>query len=101
MPGKSVLITGTSTGIGRAAAGMLAAKGYRVLATMRSPEKGRDLAEEAKANGWDLGVVPEAVVPTLAILLAIPATILVANLLAVIPGRVASRLRPGPVLRTE
>ena len=58
MPGKSVLITGTSTGIGRAAAGMLAAKGYRVLATMRSPEKGRDLAEEAKANGWDLGVVP-------------------------------------------
>ena len=58
MPGKSVLITGTSTGIGRAAAGMLAAKGYRVLATMRAPEKGRDLAEEAKANGWDLGVVP-------------------------------------------
>jgi len=58
MPGKSVLITGTSTGIGRAAAGMLAAKGYRVLATMRSPEKGRDLAEEAKANGWDLSVVP-------------------------------------------
>ncbi|TMF09431.1 MAG: SDR family oxidoreductase [Chloroflexi bacterium] len=58
MPGKSVLITGTSTGIGRAAAEMLAAKGYRVLATMRTPEKGRDLAENAKANGWDLTVVP-------------------------------------------
>jgi len=58
MPGKSVLITGTSTGIGRAAAEMLVAKGYRVLATMRTPEKGRDLAENAKANGWDLTVVP-------------------------------------------
>ena len=58
MPGKSVLITGTSTGIGRAAAGMLAAKGYRVLATMRTPDKGRDLAEDAKANGWDLTIVP-------------------------------------------
>ncbi len=57
MPGKSVLITGTSTGIGRAAAEMLAAKGYRVLATMRTPEKGLDLAANAKANGWDLTVV--------------------------------------------
>jgi len=58
MPDKSVLITGTSTGIGRAAAAMLAAKGHRVLATMRTPEKGRDLAEDAKANGWDLTVLP-------------------------------------------
>ena len=58
MPGKSVLITGTSTGIGRAAAQMLAAKGYRLVATMRTPEKGRDLAENAKANGWDLTVLP-------------------------------------------
>jgi len=58
MPGKSVLITGTSTGIGRAAAEVLAAKGYRVQATMRTPEKGRDLAETAKANGWDLTVLP-------------------------------------------
>jgi ABC-type lipoprotein release transport system permease subunit len=56
--------------------------------------------------GWNvfadhLGVVPDAVVPALAILLAAPATIAVANLLAVVPGRIASRLRPGPVLRTE
>ena len=50
MPGKSVLITGTSTGIGRAAAQMLAAKGYRLVATMRTPEKGRDLAENAKGG---------------------------------------------------
>jgi ABC-type lipoprotein release transport system permease subunit len=56
--------------------------------------------------GWNvfadhLGVVPDAVVPVLTVLLAIPATIVVANLLAVVPGRIASRLRPGPVLRTE
>ncbi len=58
MPDKSVLITGTSSGIGRAAAEVLAGRGYRVLASMRSPEKGRDLAESAKANGWDLTVLP-------------------------------------------
>ena len=58
MPGKTVLITGTSTGIGRAAAEMLAVKGYRVFATMRTPQKGDDLAAAAKANGWDLAVLP-------------------------------------------
>ena len=56
--------------------------------------------------GWNvfadhLGVVPDAVVPAVMTFLAVPATILVANLLAVVPGRIASRLRPGPVLRTE
>jgi hypothetical protein len=56
--------------------------------------------------GWNvfadhLGVVPEAVVPTATVLLIVPATILVANLLSLVPGRIASRLRPGPVLRTE
>src|SRR5207245_2120160 len=58
MPRKSVLITGTSSGIGPSAAELLAAKGYRVLATMRTPENGRDLAEAAKASGWDLTVLP-------------------------------------------
>jgi len=58
MPRKSVLITGTSSGIGRSAAELLAARDYRVLATMRKPENGRDLAEAAKANGWDLAVLP-------------------------------------------
>jgi NAD(P)-dependent dehydrogenase (short-subunit alcohol dehydrogenase family) len=58
MPTKSVLITGASTGIGRAAAEMLAAKGYRVLATMRTPSKGDDLAASAKSNGWDLTILP-------------------------------------------
>ena len=56
--------------------------------------------------GWNvfadrLGVVPAVAVPTIGILLAVPVTILVANLLAAVPGRIASRLRPGPVLRSE
>jgi ABC-type lipoprotein release transport system permease subunit len=56
--------------------------------------------------GWNyfadrLGVVPSAAIPIIAIILAIPVAILVANLLSVLPGRIASRLRPGPVLRSE
>jgi putative ABC transport system permease protein len=56
--------------------------------------------------GWNvfadrLGVVPAPAIPIVAILVAVPATIAVANLLAVLPGRIAARLRPGPVLRSE
>ncbi len=55
--GKSVLITGSNSGIGRATAESLAAKGYTVFATMRTLEKGRDLADTAKSKGWDLRIV--------------------------------------------
>jgi len=48
-----------------------------------------------------LGVVPAVAVPVLGVLLAVPVTILVANLLAVVPGRIASRLKAAPVLRSE
>ncbi|MBI2912816.1 MAG: SDR family oxidoreductase [Chloroflexi bacterium] len=58
MTRQSVFITGASRGIGRAAAELLAGKGYRVLATMRNPDAGRDLVEGAKAQGWDLSVLP-------------------------------------------
>jgi predicted lysophospholipase L1 biosynthesis ABC-type transport system permease subunit len=56
--------------------------------------------------GWNvfadrLGVVREPVIPFATVLIAIPATLLVANLLAVIPGRIASRLKAAPVLRAE
>ncbi len=57
MAKETVLITGSNSGIGRATAELLAGRGYRVLATMRNLDKGRDLAEAAKKNGWDLTLV--------------------------------------------
>jgi predicted lysophospholipase L1 biosynthesis ABC-type transport system permease subunit len=56
--------------------------------------------------GWNifadhLGVVPDPIVPILTVMLAVPATILVANALAVVPGRIASRLKAANVMRTE
>ena len=45
---KTVLITGCSAGIGRAVAEMFAAKGWNVVATMRTPESAGELA--AKEN---------------------------------------------------
>jgi NAD(P)-dependent dehydrogenase (short-subunit alcohol dehydrogenase family) len=44
--GKTVLITGASTGIGRAAALLFAERGWNVAATMRTPEKS-DLASKS------------------------------------------------------
>lgn len=43
--GKTVLITGASTGIGKASALLFQQKGWNVAATMRSPEKATDLAK--------------------------------------------------------
>jgi NAD(P)-dependent dehydrogenase (short-subunit alcohol dehydrogenase family) len=42
---KTALITGTSSGIGRAAAQYFAQKGWNVVATMRSPEKETELGK--------------------------------------------------------
>jgi NAD(P)-dependent dehydrogenase (short-subunit alcohol dehydrogenase family) len=36
---KTILITGCSSGIGKAAAKLFAGKGWNVVATMRSPDK--------------------------------------------------------------
>ncbi|HET6188747.1 MAG TPA: FtsX-like permease family protein [Trebonia sp.] len=47
------------------------------------------------------GVSTAATVPLATVLLAIPATLLAANLIAAAPGWEAARLRPGIVLRTE
>jgi len=58
MPAQTVIITGSSSGIGRATAELLAEKGYRVFATMRSPEKGKELAQLAADRGWDLKILP-------------------------------------------
>jgi NAD(P)-dependent dehydrogenase (short-subunit alcohol dehydrogenase family) len=56
---RSVLITGTSTGIGQATAVVLASRGWRVFATMRNLAK-RGLLEQAlKEAGVQNGVEVE------------------------------------------
>jgi FtsX-like permease family len=49
----------------------------------------------------DLGVVPEAVTPIGLSALVVPATILLANLIAALPAQTAARTRPALVLRAE
>jgi hypothetical protein len=56
--------------------------------------------------GWtalanDLGIVPEPVVPVVGILIAVPVVVLLVNLVAYLPGRLASRISPAAVLREE
>ena len=55
------------------------------------------------ARSQVLGVVAPAAatVPLTAVLIAIPVTLLVANLIAAWPGWTAARLRPALALRTE
>jgi ABC-type lipoprotein release transport system permease subunit len=48
-----------------------------------------------------VGVDSQATVEVAFVLLAIPATLVLANLIAVWPGWRAARLRPAAVLRTE
>jgi NAD(P)-dependent dehydrogenase (short-subunit alcohol dehydrogenase family) len=49
-----VLITGCSSGIGAEAARRFARAGYRVYASMRRPDRGEALREEATRAGWAL-----------------------------------------------
>jgi NAD(P)-dependent dehydrogenase (short-subunit alcohol dehydrogenase family) len=51
---QSLLITGSSTGIGRATAERFAARGWRVFASMRHPERGEALRALAAERGWRL-----------------------------------------------
>ena len=41
---KTIFITGASTGLGKAAAQLFASKGWKVIATMRTPEKDTELS---------------------------------------------------------
>lgn len=48
-----------------------------------------------------IGVIPEPIVDLPLLLLAIPVTLLLANLIALVPGRLASATRPAISLRSE
>lgn len=54
---RSVVVTGATSGIGRAIAVDLAGHGYHVVATARTPEKAEKLAAEAAARGHGLSTV--------------------------------------------
>jgi NAD(P)-dependent dehydrogenase (short-subunit alcohol dehydrogenase family) len=54
----TTLITGCSTGIGRACAVHFARKGHRVYATMRNPGAGEDLLDLARNESLDVRVLP-------------------------------------------
>jgi len=55
---RSVLVTGSSSGFGRAIAERLASRGWRVFASMRDPARGAALRELAAAKGWRLSTPP-------------------------------------------
>jgi NAD(P)-dependent dehydrogenase (short-subunit alcohol dehydrogenase family) len=51
---RSLLVTGSSTGIGRATAERFAGRGWRVFASMRHAERGAELRALAAERGWRL-----------------------------------------------
>jgi NAD(P)-dependent dehydrogenase (short-subunit alcohol dehydrogenase family) len=51
---RSILLTGSSSGIGLATAERFAARGWQVFASMRNPERGADLRARAGERGWRL-----------------------------------------------
>ena len=56
--------------------------------------------------GWrlfavQLGVLPDPVVPVIAVLIAVPSALCLVNVVAALPGRIAARAQPGLVLRSE
>ena len=53
------------------------------------------------AFAGNLGAVAEPVYPSLALLLTIPAAIVLANLIATVPAFIAARMKPAVVLRAE
>ncbi|MEM9488318.1 MAG: SDR family oxidoreductase [Myxococcota bacterium] len=59
---KTIFITGASTGLGRATAQLFADRGWNVIATMRKPEAGADLAQHERITVVQLDVtVPEQI----------------------------------------
>ena len=63
---KTIFITGSSTGLGRATAILFASKGWNVVATMRNPEKEEELSKKenvlvAKLDVLDIESIHQAV----------------------------------------
>ena len=59
---KTIFITGSSTGLGKATAKLFASKGWRVIATMRNPEKETELGKLANVTLLSLDVTdPEQI----------------------------------------
>jgi 3-oxoacyl-[acyl-carrier protein] reductase len=64
LSGRVAIVTGSSSGIGRAIAGELAARGMRVVVTSRSAERARATAAVIEAEGGTaLGVASELTAP--------------------------------------
>lgn len=57
---NTIVITGSSTGMGRAAAMLFATKGWKVAATMRSPEKENELQKMEACSVYQLDVTNES-----------------------------------------
>lgn len=61
---KTVLITGTSSGIGKLAAQYFAIQGWNVAATMRNPSKEKDLCNFPNVNLYSLDVTDNSSIQT-------------------------------------
>ena len=51
---RTIIITGGTTGIGKATAYQFARNGWNVVVTSRSEKKGNAFVEEAKGEGLDM-----------------------------------------------
>ncbi|SEL66453.1 NADP-dependent 3-hydroxy acid dehydrogenase YdfG [Chitinophaga rupis] len=61
---KTIFITGTSSGLGKAAVQLFAARGWKVIATMRSPEKETELTQLDNVHLLKLDVANAAQIDT-------------------------------------
>jgi len=92
----TVLITGCSSGFGRLAALRFAHEGHTVVATMRTPSKGKDLLAEAEASGLDLRVITLDVTDEASVQTAIAEAVAAVGPLDVVVNNAGIELR-GPI----